>query len=148
MITDQKHLDSKQSNNLGMKRELLISAQGVLYLDEKCSIVAYECSFDVGMRRRPPRCGSSIVKSLPNGELRVTALISGKSANRKSIKFLHLSEISNPNIGETLNSDLKKKLASSTFHCISEKRNEEGLVAFDNDDDDDDDATASNRMHL
>ncbi|KRX74566.1 hypothetical protein T06_15404 [Trichinella sp. T6] len=121
MITDQKHLDSKQNWIPDL-------------LEDK---IAYECSFDVGMRRRPPRCGSSIVKSLPN------------AANRKSIKFLHLSEISNPNIGETLNSDLKKKLASSTFHCISEKRKEEGLVAFDNDDgDDDDDATASNRMHL
>ncbi|KRX67180.1 hypothetical protein T09_14553 [Trichinella sp. T9] len=144
MITDQKHLDSK---HLGMKRKLLISAQAGYQICSKtkvllnASYLAYECSFDVRMRRRPPRCGSSIVKSLPN------------AANRKSIKFLHLSEISNPNIGETLNSDLKKKLASSTFHCISEKRKEEGLVAFDNDDgddddDDDDDATASNRMHL
>ncbi|KRY57745.1 hypothetical protein T03_3155 [Trichinella britovi] len=129
MITDQKHLDSKQSNNLGMKRKLLISAQAGYQICSKtkvllnASYLAYECSFDVGMRRRPPRCGSSIVKSLPN------------AANRKSIKFLHLSEISNPNIGETLN----------------KKRKEEGLVAFDNDDgddDDDDDATASNRMHL
>ncbi|KRZ53621.1 hypothetical protein T02_5317 [Trichinella nativa] len=123
MITDQKHLDSKQNWIPDL-------------LEDKSSI---ECvlPFDVGMRRRPPRCGSSIVKSLPNAD------------NRKSIKFLHLSEISNPNIGETLNSDLKKKLASSTFHCISKKRKEEGLVAFDNDDgDDDDDATASNRMHL
>ncbi|KRZ90495.1 hypothetical protein T08_2689 [Trichinella sp. T8] len=130
MITDQKHLDSKQTGyQICSKTKVLLNA----------SYLAYECSFDVGMRRRPPRCGSSIVKSLPN------------AANRKSIKFLHLSEISNPNIGETLNSDLKKKLASSTFHCISEKRKEEGLVAFDNDDgddDDDDDATASNKMHL
>ncbi|KRX42019.1 hypothetical protein T05_2046 [Trichinella murrelli] len=129
MITDQKHLDSK---HLGMKRKLLISAQAGYQICSKTKVllnasylvvVAYECSFDVGMRRRPPRCGSSIVKSLPN------------AANRKSIKFLHLSEISNPNIGETLN----------------KKRKEEGLVAFDNDDgddDDDDDATASNRMHL
>ncbi|KRX90492.1 hypothetical protein T4E_9792 [Trichinella pseudospiralis] len=89
VITDQKNLDCKQGN-LGMKRKLSISAQGVLYLDEKCSIgktifswipdlledkVAYKCSFDVETRRRLARCGSSIVKSLPNGELRVTALI-------------------------------------------------------------------------
>ncbi|KRY12681.1 hypothetical protein T12_2511 [Trichinella patagoniensis] len=42
MITDQKHLDSKQSNNLGMKRKLLISAQGVFWipdlLEDKSSI--------------------------------------------------------------------------------------------------------------
>ncbi|KRY35654.1 hypothetical protein T01_8887 [Trichinella spiralis] len=112
MITDQKHLDSKQTGyQICSKTKVPLNA----------SYLAYEWSFDVEMRRRPPRCGSSIVKSLPN------------AANRKSIKFLHLSEISNPNIGETLN----------------KKRNEEGLVAFDNDDDDDDDdATASNRMHL
>ncbi|XP_003373798.1 keratin-associated protein 5-11 [Trichinella spiralis] len=88
MITDQKHLDSKQSNNLGMKRKLLISAQAGYQICSKtkvplnASYLAYEWSFDVEMRRRPPRCGSSIVKSLPNGELRVTALISGKCSSK------------------------------------------------------------------
>ncbi|KRZ71609.1 hypothetical protein T10_7321 [Trichinella papuae] len=57
VISDQKNLDSKQAGyQICSKTMVLLNV----------SYLAYECSFDVEIRRRPPRCGSSIVKSLPN----------------------------------------------------------------------------------